>query len=131
MEPLHYLALLEQKPYAFDSARPLEGWALPDCFLELRRRLEEADPAEGTRKYIRVLRLLEARPLPVVSGAVTAALRLGAIDADAIRLLADKATEQPQAASFDLSDRPRLLAVTVPAVDLTAYRQLTSAKGLN
>ena len=28
-DPLHYLALLERKPGAFDSARPLEGWHLP------------------------------------------------------------------------------------------------------
>jgi transposase len=125
MEPLHYLALLEHKPHAFDSARPLEGWALPDCFAVLRRRLEEADPAEGTRKYIRVLRLLETRPLPVVAEAVAAALRLGAVDADAVRLLVEKATEQPQAESLDLTDRPRLLAVKVPTPDLTAYRQLT------
>jgi transposase len=129
MEPLHYLALLEQKPFALDSARPLEGWSLPDCFGALRRRLEEADPAEGTRRYIRVLRLLETRPLPVVAEAVAAALRLGAIDADAVRLLAEKAAEQPRAGSLDLSDRPRLLAVRVPAPDLSAYRQLTSAKG--
>jgi transposase len=70
MEPLHYLALLEQKPYALDAARPLQGWSLPDCFAALRRRLEEADPGEGTRKYIRVLWLLETRPLSVVSAAV-------------------------------------------------------------
>jgi transposase len=127
MEPLHYLALLEQKPYALDSARPLEGWSLPDCFAALRRRLEEADPAEGTRKYIRVLRLLESRPVPVVAEAVAAALRLGAIDADAVRLLVEKAQE-PRASSLDLSDRPRLLAVRVPTPDLTAYRQLAAAK---
>lgn len=129
MEPLHYLALLEQKPYALDSARPLQGWSLPDCFLAMRRRLEEADPVEGTRKYLRVLRLLESWPLPVVTEAVTAAPRLGAIDADAVRLLVEKAAEHPQANSLDLSDRPRLLAVNVPTPDLTAYRQLTGAKG--
>jgi hypothetical protein len=128
MEPLHYLALLEQKPFALDWAKPMQQWTLPDCFTALRRRLEEADPTEGTRKYIRVLRLLESWPLPVVTKAVTAALRLGAIDADAVRLLVEKANEHPQASSLDLSDRPRLLAVNVPTPDLTAYRQLTGAK---
>jgi hypothetical protein len=39
-EPLHYLALLETKPGAFDHARPLAGWTLPECFALLRRRLE-------------------------------------------------------------------------------------------
>ena len=40
-DPVHYLALLERKPGAFDFARPLEDWGLPDCFGVLRRRLED------------------------------------------------------------------------------------------
>lgn len=39
-DPLHYLALLEQKTQALDQAAPLEGWALPAEFLELRRQME-------------------------------------------------------------------------------------------
>lgn len=128
MEPLHYLALLEQKPYAFDSARPLADWPLPDWFSQLRRRLEEADPLEGTRKYIRVLRLLEGRHLPVVAEAVTKALRLGAADADCVRLLLEQAAEPGRPDSLDLSDRPRLLAVRLPEPNLAAYRQLTPGR---
>src|SRR5262249_15378508 len=37
-DPVHYLALLERKPGALDHARPLDGWALPECFEVLRRR---------------------------------------------------------------------------------------------
>src|SRR5215475_4728954 len=58
-DPVHYLALLERKPGALDHARPLEGWALPACFAALRRRLEAERDGEGTREYVRVLRLLE------------------------------------------------------------------------
>jgi hypothetical protein len=36
--PLHYLALLEQKTDALDEAAPLQRWQLPEEFLELRRR---------------------------------------------------------------------------------------------
>ena len=39
-DPLHYLALLEQKPGALDQAAPLAGWQLPDGFGVLRRLLE-------------------------------------------------------------------------------------------
>ena len=39
-DPVHYLALLERRPGAFDFARPLEAWDLPPCFGILRRRLE-------------------------------------------------------------------------------------------
>ena len=31
-DPLHYLALLEQKTRALDQAAPLAGWQLPECF---------------------------------------------------------------------------------------------------
>src|SRR3954453_20063114 len=31
-DPVHYLALLERKPGAFDFARPLQGWELPGWF---------------------------------------------------------------------------------------------------
>jgi hypothetical protein len=46
-DPLHYLALLERKPGAFDSARPLADWDLPDCFALLRRRLEASLGRQG------------------------------------------------------------------------------------
>jgi transposase len=115
-DPLHYLALLERKPGAFDHAAPLQGWQLPDCFGRLRRRLEEADPKGGTRRYIGVLRLLETHALAVV-------------DAEAVRLLLEQ-TQAPSAASFDLSGRPERLAVQVPPPDLTLYTQLTSRKGV-
>src|SRR6516165_10189147 len=41
-DPVHYLALLERKPGAFDYARPLEEWDLPAEFAVLRRRCEAA-----------------------------------------------------------------------------------------
>ena len=126
-DPLHYLALLERKPGAFDHAAPLHGWQLPDCFGRLRRRLEEADPKGGTRRYIGVLRLLETHPVAAVTAAVERALALAIVDAEAVRLLLEQARTQP-AAHFDLSGRPELLAVRLPPPDLTLYTQLTSRK---
>ena len=126
-EPLHYLALLERKPGALDHARPLAGWSLPEVFATLRRRLEESDPKEGTRQYIRVLRLLETHELPAVAAAVERALTLAVADADGVRLLLEHALERP-AAGFDLSGRPKLQAVRVPPPDLAAYGALTKAK---
>jgi transposase len=128
-EPLHYLALLERKPGALDHARPLAGWALPDVFGMLRRHLEEKDPSEGTRQYIRVLRLLETYELAAVTRAVERALKLAVIDADGVRLLLQCALEQPTA-DFDLTGRPKLLSVCLPPPDLAAYNGLTSRKGV-
>jgi hypothetical protein len=128
-EPLHYLALLERKPGALDYAQPLANWPLPDAFAALRRRLEEAHPKGGTRQYVRVLRLLETYDLAAVTAAVERALTLAVSDADAVRLLVERARERP-AAGFDLTSRPQLLAVNVPPPDLTVYSNLTSAKGV-
>jgi hypothetical protein len=128
-DPIHYLALLERKPGALDHAKPLVGWPLPDCFGRLRRRLEEADPAGGTRRYIGVLRLLETHALAAVTAAVERALALAIVDADAVRLLLEQAHQQP-AAVFDLAGRPQLSALRLPPPDLTAYSQLTSRKGV-
>ena len=83
-DPGHYLALLERKPGALDHARPLEDWDLPEDFDVLRRRLEAEGAAEGTREYIRVLRLLETHSLRDLERAVTRGLRKGALTRDAI-----------------------------------------------
>src|SRR5919107_4029097 len=83
-DPVHYLALLERKPGAFDFARPLQGWGLPGCFEVLRRRLEAERDGDGTREYIRVLLLLERHPLDRLAAAVEAGLRARAHSRDAI-----------------------------------------------
>jgi transposase len=57
--PLHYLALLEQKTRALDQAAPLQGWVLPAEFDELRRQMEARLAKRGRREYVQVLRLLE------------------------------------------------------------------------
>jgi transposase len=123
-DPVHYLALLERKPGGLDYARPLEHWGLPDCFGLLRRRLEAADSSgRGTRAFIRVLRLLEAFPLPQVTDAVAYALDIDVIDPDSIRVILDHRADRP-VALFTLDGRPHLRAVCVARTDLAAYGAL-------
>src|SRR4029077_5450911 len=83
-DPVHYLALLERKPGALDHARPLDGWELPACFAVLRARLEADRDGEGTREYIRALRLLEKHSLTRLTAAVEQGLRVRAHSRDAI-----------------------------------------------
>jgi len=61
-DPLHYLALLEQKTRALDQAAPLAGWQLPECFAQLRRLLEARLKKHGSREYVQVLRLIRGAP---------------------------------------------------------------------
>ena len=50
-DPLHWLALLEQKTNALDQAAPLVGWELPDVFATLRRLLEARMGKKGKREF--------------------------------------------------------------------------------
>jgi transposase len=122
-DPVHYLALLERKPGALDFARPLEGWQLPDCFTVLRRRLEEELEGQGTREFIKVLRLLEAATVPQLAQAVEYALAIGATSAEAVRLVLEHRREQP-VGLFRLDGHLHLQAVRVQGPDLAAYRAL-------
>jgi len=122
-EPLHYLALLETKPGALDHARPLAGWTLPECFALLRRRLEAEREGDGTREYIRVLRLLEKHPLPPLRRAVERGLEVGALTRDAIaQFLYPR--EDWGLTTFSLEGHPHLRLVRVATPDLQAYWEL-------
>jgi transposase len=124
-DPLHYLALLERKPGAIDFARPLESWALPECFATLRRRLEADLGHRGTREYIKVLRLLENATVPALTKAVEAALTIGATGSDAISLILFHHAEQP-IGLFSLDGHPHLKSFVMDPPDLSAYRALTA-----
>ena len=66
-DPLHYLALIEQKINALDQATPLAGWRLPEEFMALRRLLEARMGKQGKREFVQVLRLMEVFPLDDVA----------------------------------------------------------------
>ena len=122
-DPHHYLALLERKPGAFDFARPLEDWDLPDCFALLRRRLEASLGDSGTREYIKVLRLLERSSLRQLAEAVRVALSIGATSSDAISCILVHRTEQP-VSMFSLDGHPHLKPYAIEPPDLSAYAAL-------
>jgi len=85
--PLHYLALLEQKTNALDQAAPLNGWALPDTFATLRRLLEARMGKKGKREFVQVLRLMEVFDVDDVAASVRDAIDRGAVGFDAVKHL--------------------------------------------
>ena len=86
-EPLHYLALIEQKIDALDQAAPLAGWQLPEEFATLRRLLEARMGKQGKREFVQVLRLIEVFHADEVAAAVRDAIARGAIGFDAVKHL--------------------------------------------
>ena len=122
-DPLHYLALLEQKTGALDQAAPLQGWDLPEAFATLRRLLEARMGKPGKREYVQVLRLLETFKLEDVHAAVREALRLGAIGFDAVKhLVLCRIERRPP--KLDLAAYPYLPRVTVATTSAKAYMAL-------
>jgi len=122
-DPVHYLALLERKPGGLDHARPLEDWKLPACFRDLRRRLEADLNGEGTREYIKVLRLLEKHTLKELSRAVEQGLRCGASSRDAIAQFLFPRLEW-RYTRFSLDGHEHLQQVQVASVDVADYNRL-------
>ena len=121
-DPLHYLALIEQKPGALDQAAPLQHWDLPEQFAHLRRLLEARMGRKGKREYIQVLRLMELFAQPVVAAAITDAIKLGAISFDAIKQLTLAKVER-RARQLDMAAYPYLpkpVVATTRAADYAA-----------
>src|SRR5918911_1970061 len=83
--PLHYLALLEQKIGALDQAAPLVGWELPEEFATLRRLIEARMGKRGKREFVQVLRLLEVFRAEDVLAGIREAIVRGAIGFDAVK----------------------------------------------
>jgi hypothetical protein len=121
-DPVHYLALLERKPGAFDHARPLEGWKLPEPLLLLRRRLEADHGGAGTKEFIGVLRLLERWPMRRLTQAVEAAIELGCARRELIEQ--HLYGEERQDATFRLDGREHLKVVEVACTDPADYGEL-------
>jgi transposase len=122
-DPLHYLALLEQKTRALDQAAPLAGWQLPECFATLRRLLEARLKKHGSREYVQVLRLMETFAIAEVTRAIEDALQLGTISFDAVKhLLLCRIEQRPP--RLDMENYPYLPLAQVRTTQASDYMAL-------
>jgi hypothetical protein len=121
--PLHYLALLEQKTNALDQAVPLQDLHLPEEFLELRRQMEARLGKRGRREYVQVLRLMETFTREEVAAAVRQALGFPAIAFDAVKHLLLCAIEQ-RPPKLDLENYPHLPLAEVALTRAADYQVL-------
>jgi transposase len=125
--PLHYLALLEQKSNALDQAAPLQGLHLPEELIELRRQMEVRLAKHGRREFVQVLRLLETFTMAEVSAAAREALRIPAISFDAVKHLLLCAIEC-RVPKLDLENYPHLPAAEVALTRAADYQVLLEAQ---
>ena len=127
-DPLHYLPLLERKPHSMAFAKPFENFELPGCFDVLRRRCEHEMAHEGTREYIRVLRLLGRYKLSDLTRAVEKALKVRAVTKDAVEQFLPSAKPWGQTL-FKLGGRKHLRLVQVSKTNINDYDSLRDGSG--
>jgi hypothetical protein len=122
-DPLHYLALIEQKINALDQAAPLASWQLPEQFATLRRLLEARMGKQGKREFVQVLRLMEAFKIEEVTAAVRDAIARSAIGFDAVKhLVLCRIERRPP--RLDLTVYPYLPTATVATTSAKSYLDL-------
>lgn len=127
-EPLHYLALLEQRPGAFEHAKPLRQWRTqwPPVYEKLLAHLRAQQPeGEAIPELVRILGLQREFSQPLLEQAITEALTHGGAHLEGIRLRArhlQAPAELPLA--LDLSTRPALAAIGQAPVNLRQYEAL-------
>ena len=125
--PLHYLALLEQKTNALDQAAPLSDWVLPEAFATLRRLLEARMGKKGKREFVQVLRLMETFTLDDVAAAVHDAIERGAVGFDAVKhLVLCRIERRPP--RLDMTIYPYLPKATVATTSARSYMDLLAER---
>ncbi len=128
-EPLHYLPLVEQRPGAFDYAKPMRQWRKdwPESYHQMLRVLREKWPegGRGVQEFVRVLRLHEDYPAVLVQQAIEQALTYGCPHLDGVLHCLHQLVEEPDVLpSRQILDQPHLQAVGTQPVDLRQYEQL-------
>jgi hypothetical protein len=99
LDPLHYLPLLEQRPGAWDQAKPIQEWRqewpqVYERYLDaLRKRLPRS---QATREFVRVLQLHEDYPEQVIAQALEEALAGHCYSADGVKQLVLRLIEPPR-----------------------------------
>ncbi len=128
LDPLHYLPLLEQRPGAFEHAKPLQQWRAqwPAVYEQLLAHLQQQWPeGRGIREFLRVLQLHRQHPADLIAQAVQQALTYGCAHADGVNLCLNQLlhSETPPA-TLSLTGHPELAQVGAQPPDLQCYEQL-------
>jgi transposase len=88
-DPLHYLALLVQRPGAFEHAKPLRQWRAtwPPVYEQALSQLRSLWPeGRGVREFIRILQLHTQHPANLIEQAVSQALVYGCVHYEGVHL---------------------------------------------
>ncbi len=132
-DPLHYLALLEQRPGAFDYAKPVQAWrkGWPASYHLMLHNLQDKWPGgRGVQEFVRILRLHQEHPAPLVESAIEQALTYGCVHLDGVLHCLHQLTEvAPAAPPLLVADPVPLREVGTQPIDLARYELLLKRPG--
>ena len=128
LDPLHYLPLLEQRPGAFEHAKPIRRWRKewPPAYERLLEQLRaENNNGQGVREFVRILNLHKEYPAELVAQAIQQALEYGCTHADGVTLCLHQllARERP-VPSLRWTEPPPWAAVGEQVPDRACYDRL-------
>lgn len=127
-DPLHYLPLLQQRPGAFQHAKPIRRWReeWPAVYEELLARLQQQWPeGQGLQQFIHILKLHQHHPADLIEQAVEQALLYNCAHRDGVELcLRQLEHPEPIFRTLDLGDHPKLAQIGDQPLDLERYDQL-------
>jgi transposase len=132
-DPLHYLPLLEQRPGAFDYAKPLKQWrkGWPASYHQMLAQLRDKWPeGRGVQEFVRILMLHQTYTHQQMEQAIGQALHLGCVHYDGVIYCLCQITGSTSPSShgtrqdLDLSHRPDLDAIGKQPIDLSVYDRL-------
>jgi hypothetical protein len=127
-DPLHYLPLLEQRPGAFEHAKPIRRWRekWPPVYEQLLAHLRHLhENGHAVRDFVKVLELHQTYPADQIEQAIQQALTYGCGHADGVQLCLHQIRHPAaQVPELDLSERPKLMDIGTQPLDLHRYEQL-------
>jgi transposase len=116
----HYVELVQQRPQAFDSARPIKQWRTcwpPSLEALLERFCQDQGQSRGIKDFISVLLLYREHPAGDVEAAVELALEYHLSDSAGVKHLLEHS--DPESSHGSLLQWPSL-----PPTDISVYGQL-------
>jgi len=133
LDPLHYLALVAQRPGAFEHAQPLREWRKdwPPAYETLLTTLRQQHPNESAaiRTFVQILELHKSYAPSLVQTAVEQAVQEKLTTPAGVRFCLDRLLDPtPTVAPLDLTTRPALAAIGQQVLSSARYDQfLTGA----
>jgi len=122
LEPAHYLELIQQRPQAFDSARPIRQWrkSWPICLERLLDRFcQKQGPTKGIKEFISVLMLYKNHAAADIQSAVEKALLANVSCSEAVEHILNNSADD-----HDPPFAPLRNWQSLPVADVSIYEQI-------